>query len=82
MIRFDGVIARVVARIRLEREGESDGEILRPVAIVNQPERQGARPTAQVTVEGVKLLLQAAILRIESVRGAQAPVVVQPKKHH
>ena len=71
----------MVAWSCLKRECESDGEILRPIAIVNQPERQGARPTAQVTVERVKLLLQAAILRIERVRGAQAPVVVHQEKH-
>lgn len=81
MIRLDGVIAQMVARIRLEREGESDGEIFRSAAIIRQPERQSARPTAQIAVDRVKLFLQAAGLRTEGVRGAHAPVFVQPEKH-
>src|SRR5208282_3912752 len=79
-IRVDGVAAEGRLGSGLEREAEGDGEIRRAGAVVHHPESQGAGPTPQVAVEGVKLVLQNAVLRVEIVGGAKAPVVVHAVK--
>src|SRR5208282_2213008 len=54
VIRVDGVAAEGRLGSGLEREAEGDGEIRRAGAVVHHPESQGAGPTPQVAVEGVK----------------------------
>src|ERR1039457_5362918 len=80
MIRPGAVVADVSFRHGLERVGEGDGEIFGAVAVVNQTESQRAGPAPHVTIDRVKLFLQAAICGVEIVLRAQTPVVIQPVK--
>lgn len=44
MVRFDRVVAEMIMRTGLEREGEGDGVIFGTDAVILHPEGQGARP--------------------------------------
>src|ERR1700733_1592187 len=81
MIWRDGVIANMCAWRGFERKCKSNREIFRAGLVVNHAKRERAGPTAQIAIDGVKLFLQMSVLRVEIMRRAKAPIVIQPIKN-
>ena len=64
--------------MRLDGECEHDGKIIRAVAVVRHAKGQRARPTPQIPVNRIELILQLAVHGVEIVLRAKAPIVVHP----
>ena len=74
---FIRVVVKAESRESFQLKRKSYREIVRADAMLTHAEGERAGPTAEVAVKGVILFFQNAVARLEMVRDARGPVLVE-----
>src|SRR5689334_2352157 len=77
-IRSHCIRAEIKSREGFHREGEGDAEIVGTCEVSADAESEGGGPGAEVTVDGVSLLIHSSFANVITMRCAKAPILVEP----